>query len=82
MKAFNARDVEFFRDRAAHALEHMLAEMRGEDDDGPGGNLGAVGWWVEVFAYVKKHDPELYGAIQGKWKLDERFDRHPQSEQL
>jgi len=74
MKALKARDVGFFRDRAGHALDHLVKEMRGIDDDGPGGNLGAVGWWVEVFAYVKKHDPQLYGAIQGKWPLQPKVD--------
>lgn len=71
LKAFHARDVGFFRDRAGHALEHLLDEMHGVDDGDPGGNLGAVGWCVEVFAYVKKNDPFLYGAIQGKWRIDD-----------
>lgn len=69
LKAFYARDVAFFRDRAGHALEHLIAEMRGDDDDAPGGNLGAVGWWQEVMAFVKKHDPYLYAAIQGKYAI-------------
>ena len=66
LRAFKAKDWQFFRDRAGHALEHLRAEMRGEDDDGPGGNLGAIGWFVEVMAYVKKHDPVFYALIQGK----------------
>ena len=69
LKAFHARDVGFFRDRAGHALEHFIAEMHGQDDADPGGNLGAVGWWQEVFACVKRRDPFLYGAIQGKWSI-------------
>lgn len=70
MKALKARDVTFFRDRAGHAMEHLVAEMRGEADHNPGGNLGAVGWWVEIMAYVSKADPHLYGAIQGKWPIE------------
>lgn len=75
LKALRARDVKFFRDRAGHALEHLIAEMRGEDDPDPGGNLGAVGWCLEVLAYVKKQDPHLYGAIQGKWSVDSKPDQ-------
>lgn len=71
LKAFHAKDVDFFRSRAGHALEHLIAEMHGEDDNGPGGNLGAVGWWVEVMAYVRKHDPGFYAQIQG---IDPRPD--------
>lgn len=66
LKALASRDVAFFRDRAGHALEHLLYEMHGTEDSGPGGNLGAVGWWVETFAYVKSRDPFLYACIQGK----------------
>lgn len=65
MKAFNAKDINFFRDRSGHALEHLIAEMHGVEDENPGGNLGAVGWWVEIMAYVKAHDPEFYRTIQG-----------------
>ncbi len=72
LRAFKSRDVAFFRDRAGHALEHLIAEMRGEDDNDPGGNLGAVGWLQEVLAYVKKNDPFLYGAIQGKWNINDK----------
>lgn len=70
LRAVEARDVAFFRDRAGHALEHLWAEMRGADDSGPGGNLGAIGWFVAVMAYVRKHDSELYSAIQGKTHLE------------
>lgn len=72
LKAFTARDVAFFRDRAGHAVEHLIAEMHGNDDDGPGGNLGAVGWWVEVFAFVKANDPAFYAVIQGKCHPQEK----------
>lgn len=72
LKAFKARDVAFFRDRAGHAMEHLIDEMRGVDDKDPGGNLGAVGWFQDVMAYVKKNDPFLYGAIQGKWNINDR----------
>jgi hypothetical protein len=66
LKAYHAKDIEFFRDRAGHALEHLIDEMRGQDDKDPGGNLGAVGWFVDVMAFVKKNDPAFYEAIQGK----------------
>jgi len=72
LKAFRARDVAFFRDRAGHCLEHLVAEMRGQDDSDPGGNLGALGWFQDVMAFVKKNDPFFYGAIQGKWAIDDK----------
>lgn len=72
LKAFHARDVGFFRDRAGHALEHLIAEMRGEDDPDPGGNLGALGWFQDVMAYVKKNDPFLYACIQGKYLITDQ----------
>lgn len=71
LKAFYAQDVNFFRDRAGHALEHLIAEMRGENDSDPGGNLGAVGWWVDVMAFVQANDPTFYAAIQGQLNLHE-----------
>lgn len=71
LKAFYSRDVAFFRDRAGHVKEHLQAEMRGNDDHGPGGNLGAIGWFVDVMAFVKKNDPIFYGAIQGKYRLED-----------
>ena len=70
MKAVNARDIQFFRDRAGHAMEHLIKEMRGEDDTDPGGNLGAVMWFCDMMAYVKVKDPALYDAIQGKLHLN------------
>jgi hypothetical protein len=79
LKAFRARDVQFFRDRAGHALEHLIAEMRGENDPDPGGNLGAVGWWVEVMAFVKKNDPEFYAMIQGIVPVTEEASREVQN---
>lgn len=66
LKAVKGRDWQFFRDRAGHVIDHIWAEMRGEDDPDPGGNLGAIGWWLEAMAYVKKVDPLLYQVIQGK----------------
>jgi hypothetical protein len=75
LKAFHARDVEFFRERATHAVHHLWSELRGNDDHDPGGNLGAVGWFVEVFAFVRKHDPDLYAAIQGLMALDSSCSR-------
>jgi hypothetical protein len=71
LKAFKARDVQFFRDRAGHCLEHLIDEMRGKDDLDPGGNLGAIGWFQDAMAFVKKYDPFFYGAIQGKWAIDD-----------
>lgn len=71
LKAFNARDVKFFRDRAGHAMEHLIDEMRGKDDEDPGGNLGAVGWFQEVMAFVKKNDPFFYACIQGKFNVND-----------
>lgn len=71
LQAFHARDVGFFRDRAGHAMEHLIAEMRGDDDFDPGGNLGGLGWFQDVMAYVKKNDPDFYGAIQGKWRVED-----------
>lgn len=69
LKAFHARDVAFFRERAKHCMEHFIDEMRGKDDMDPGGNLGAMGWFQDVMAYVKVNDPFFYGAIQGKWNI-------------
>ena|ERR1043166_887418 len=71
LKAVYERDVMFFRNRAGHALEHLIDEMRGKDDPKPGGNLGAVGWFQDIMAFTRKHDPFLYGAIQGKWRIDD-----------
>lgn len=70
LKAVKARDIDFFRDRAGHAMEHLINEMRGEDDPDPGGNLGAIMWFCDVMAYVQSKDPELYAAIQGKSHLN------------
>ena len=69
LKAYHARDVAFFRDRGGHSMEHLIDEMRGVDDPDPGGNLGAIGWYVDVLAFIKKNDPHFYGAIQGKWPV-------------
>lgn len=65
LKAFHARDLEFFRDRAAHALDHLGNELRGRFDFSPGGNWGAVGWCQDVFPFVAKFDPAFYNAIVG-----------------
>jgi hypothetical protein len=70
LKAYNAKDLGFFRDRAAHAVDHIWAEFRGEDDLAPGGNLGAIGWFQDIMSFVKEHDPYFYGAIQGKYKYE------------
>ena len=67
LKAFYARDLQFFRDRAGHVKKHLWAEMRGHDDPAPGGNLGAIGWWLDVMAFIKDEDPYFYGALQGKY---------------
>ncbi len=65
LKAFHSRDLEFFRNRYTHARDHMDAEMQGRFDDDPGGNIGAVGWFIEVLAYVKEYDPDFYSAVVG-----------------
>lgn len=65
LRAYRARDIAFFRDRAAHARKHLKRESRGDYDGAPGGNLGAVGWWLEVAAFINKHDPLFYDAING-----------------
>lgn len=65
LKAYHAKDWKFFRDRAGHALEHLIDEMRGKNDSDPGGNLGALGWFVDVMAFVKVNDPVFYQQIQG-----------------
>lgn len=69
LKAFRERDVKFFRDRAGHAMEHLIDEMRGKDDPDPGGNLGAIGWFQEIAAFTAKNDPFLWGAVCGKWNV-------------
>lgn len=65
LNAARYRDYVFFRDRAAHCLDHLRDEMRGIEDAGPGGNLGAIGWFQSVMATVKAKDPEFYQVIQG-----------------
>lgn len=65
LKAFHERDLHFFRDRAAHAREHLFNEMQGRFDTSPGGNLGAVGWFVDIMPYVSAYDPTFYDAIVG-----------------
>lgn len=65
LKAFHSRDLEFFRDRASHAMTHIFEEMQGRFDSDPGGNWGAVGWAVEVMSYVSEYDPAFYRAIVG-----------------
>lgn len=65
LKAFHARDLEFFRDRMAHAIEHIQKELQGRFDCSPGGNWGAVGWCVEVMPFVEEYDREFYLAIVG-----------------
>lgn len=65
LKAFHARDLAFFRNRATHAFDHFKAEMQGQHDSDAGGNWGAVGWFLEVISFVEKHDPDFYLAIVG-----------------
>ncbi len=65
LKAFHARDTAFFQDRMHHARVHFDLEMRGRRDKDPGGNRGAIGWWLSVAAFVERWDPELYNAIVG-----------------
>lgn len=65
LKAFHARDLAFFRNRATHAFDHFKAEMQGQHDSDAGGNWGAVGWFLEVISFVEKHDPLFYEAIVG-----------------
>lgn len=65
LKSFHSRDVQFFRDRAAHAIKHIQKEMSGHTDPAPGGNWGAVGWCQDVMPFVAKYDPDFYAAIVG-----------------
>lgn len=65
LKAYHAKDYAFFRDRSGHALEHGWNEMRGVEDPDPGGNIGAIGWFWSVMAFIKVNDPEFYKVIQG-----------------
>jgi hypothetical protein len=65
LKAYHTRDLEFFRNRAVHASDHLDAEMQGQEDDAPGGNIGGVAWFLDVAGYVKANDPEFWKAIQG-----------------
>lgn len=65
LKAFHSRDLEFFRDRMAHAIDHIQAEMQGRFETTPGGNWGAVGWCTEVMPFVEENDREFYLAIVG-----------------
>lgn len=65
LKAFHARDLAFFRNRATHAFDHFKAEMQGLHDSDAGGNWGAVGWFLEVISFVEKFDPDFYAAIVG-----------------
>ena len=71
-KAYRARDVAFFRERGAHCIKHIKREMRGDDDFNPGGNIGGAGWFLSILAFVKDSDPFLYGAIQGKWNINDK----------
>lgn len=70
LKAFHARDLEFFQDRFSHAIMHIVQEVQGRFDPAPGGNLGAVGWFVEITSYLAKYDPDFYMAVVGR-------ERHP-----
>jgi hypothetical protein len=63
LKAFHARDLKFFQDRAAHAIDHIRAEMSGHLDKEPGGNWGAVIWCADVMPFVAKYDPDFYAAV-------------------
>lgn len=65
LRALKTRDWKFFRDRAAHARDHLHDEMRGTIDTAPGGNLGAVGWFVDIAAFVAEKDPEFWQVVQG-----------------
>ena len=65
LKAFHARDIDFFRDRINHAAEHIRKEQHGQFDPNPGGNWGAVGWCVDVMEFVKRFDRLFYLAIVG-----------------
>jgi hypothetical protein len=68
-RAVEGRDVEFCKQLFTHAIDHLWAEMRGIDDPDSGGNLGAVGWGLDILAYIKCCDPDLYMATRGLKEL-------------
>lgn len=70
LKAYRLRDVNFFRERGAHAIRHLKQEMRGIKDLNPGGNLGGALWFCYVMAFIEKNDPFFYGAIIGRWNIN------------
>lgn len=65
LKAFHARDLNFFRDRISHAQDHIKAESQGRFDPNPGGNWGAVGWCVDALSFVEAFDYDFYLAVVG-----------------
>lgn len=65
LKAFHARDLDFFRDRISHAKDHLHRESQGLFESTLGGNWGAVGWCVDVMPFVQAFDPEFYLAVVG-----------------
>jgi hypothetical protein len=45
--------------------DHLKLEERGVDDPDQGGNLGAIGWAVEILAYTQANFPILYAEARG-----------------
>lgn len=68
LKAFHARDLEFFQDRFEHAKEHIQDESQGKFDLAPGGNMGAVVWCADIMCFTAKFDPDFYMAVVGRVK--------------
>lgn len=56
-------DTEYLRDRANHALQHLLNYIHGIDNggDGPTENLAAVGWAVAVLLEAERQKSEPAG---------------------
>lgn len=65
LKAFHDRDLAFFRNRYVHAMDHAFNEMQGRTDSDPGGNWGAVAWFLDVICFVEENDLQFYNAVQG-----------------
>lgn len=53
-------DPEFLRERANHALEHLLNYIHGTDngEDSPRDNLAAVGWGVAILLEAERRREE------------------------
>lgn len=72
------RDPEFLRERANHALTHLLNYIYGTDngEDSPEDNLAAVGWAVAVLLEAARL--RTYECRQGEGVLNSaQLARHP-----